>query len=110
MSRLFGNLRYDLAENFIYNQEEETLKFQILTFFFKRLCRKEDIIIYFFENIEKIRASENTKNKIANYLTEKFTNQIIFEANNSDFSFENRFRKAVYKESIYFLAIRYYIK
>ncbi|KAL7637710.1 UNVERIFIED_CONTAM: hypothetical protein RMT77_011319 [Armadillidium vulgare] len=105
MSRLFGNLRYDLAENFIYNQEEETLKFQVLTFFIKRLCRKEDIINYFFENIENIRASENTNNKIAVDLTEKFTNQINFEASNSDFSFENRFRTFI-KESIYFVAIQ----
>ncbi|KAL7637711.1 UNVERIFIED_CONTAM: hypothetical protein RMT77_011320 [Armadillidium vulgare] len=105
MSLLFGNLRYDLAENFIYNQEEETLKFQVLTFFFKRLCRKDDVINYFFENIENIRASENTNNKIANDLTEKFTNQIIFEASNSDFSFETRFCTFV-KESVYFLALQ----
>ncbi|KAL7637709.1 UNVERIFIED_CONTAM: hypothetical protein RMT77_011318 [Armadillidium vulgare] len=103
MSRLFGNLRYDLAENFIYNQEEETLKFQVLTFFIKRLCRKEDIINYFYKNIENIRASENTNNKIANYLTEKFANQINLEARNSNFSFENRFRTFI-KESIYFVA------
>ncbi|KAL7637714.1 UNVERIFIED_CONTAM: hypothetical protein RMT77_011323 [Armadillidium vulgare] len=105
MSRLFGNLTYDLAKNFIYKQEEETLKFQILTFFFKRLCRKIDIIIYFFENIENIRASEDTYIKTAKNLTEKFTNQIILEAKNSNFSFPNQFHTFL-KDTIYFVALQ----
>ncbi|KAL7637713.1 UNVERIFIED_CONTAM: hypothetical protein RMT77_011322 [Armadillidium vulgare] len=105
MSQSFGNLRYELAENFIYNQKEETMKFQILTFFFKRLCRKAVAIDYFYENLENIRASENTNIKIANDLTEKYTKQIIFVASNSNFSFVNRFRPFL-KESIYLLALQ----
>ncbi|KAL7637712.1 UNVERIFIED_CONTAM: hypothetical protein RMT77_011321 [Armadillidium vulgare] len=105
MNRLFGNLRYELAENLICNQKEHSMKFKILTFLFKHFCRKEDIINRFYENIINIKASENTNNKIANDLTKKFIKQIIFVASNSDFSFENRFLTFM-KESVYFLALQ----
>ncbi|KAL7645373.1 UNVERIFIED_CONTAM: hypothetical protein RMT77_003759 [Armadillidium vulgare] len=107
MRKLFENLRYDLAKNKIYYEEEKiSLKFEVLTILIELLCRKGVITEFLYHNIETLRDSEDTSVNytIAHNLTEILTEMNILEPSNLNFFFLSQFRTYI-KETVYFVAM-----
>ncbi|KAL7637749.1 UNVERIFIED_CONTAM: hypothetical protein RMT77_011358 [Armadillidium vulgare] len=107
MRKLFENLRYDLAKNKIYYEDDKnSLKFEVLTILIELLCRKGVINEYIYHNFETLRDNEdNSVNYIiAHNLTEILTEMNILEPSNLNFFFLSQFRTYI-KEIVFFVAM-----